>query len=169
MNANTDANTKKLASILDIDALMDMEMDKIETLPDFINPPAGLYQLMCKEAKFEKFTSEKLPGVEQTRIRVTTAVETTYEVENGNSPVADGSLFSESFQGTEEGVKFFKKAAMGILGVSDFEGAKLRDVMEAVAGVSYKARITVRTTKATDGSGKTYENLNIRAVPADAS
>lgn len=168
MNANATDNSAKIASILDLDALLDTEMDLVETLPDFINPPAGLYQLVVKEAKFEKYKSKDLPDVEQTRIRVTRAVEKTYEVVDGSSPVADGSLFSETFMGTEEGVKFFKKAAMGVLGISDFEGAKLRDVIEAIKDVSYKARITIRTTKASDGSGKVYENLQIRAVPADA-
>ena len=46
---------KPKATILDLDALMDMKMNDIETLPDYITPPAGLYMLAIKDCTFEKY------------------------------------------------------------------------------------------------------------------
>jgi hypothetical protein len=153
-------------TILDLDAMMDIKMDEVETLPDFITPPAGNYSLKVKEVKFEKYSSKKEPTVKKSRIRMTYIVVATKEVAAGNTPVADGSMFSETFMGTEDGIKFFKKAAMGALGVTSFEGASMKDVVDGLTGAEFDARITVRITK--DDAGQTFENINVRAVPAAA-
>lgn len=152
---------KQVATLLDMDSLLDTNLDKVETLPDFINPPNGLYVLNVPDCKLEDY-KQKDTNAKGFRIRLTYEVEQTVEVEEGQMPVADKSRFSESFMGTEDGLKFFKKAAMGILGVKDFEGASIRDVMDAVKGATFKARITTRKTAGENG--KTYENLQIRAV-----
>jgi len=163
---NAKANTTDV-TILDMDAMLDMKMDEVETLPDFVNPPAGNYRLACKGAKIEKYKSKKEPTVEKTRIRTTYAVVETKEVAAGSVPVADGTLFTETFMGTEEGLKYFKKTAMGILNVTDFEGATMKDVIDGLADQEFDARITVRVTK--DEAGATFENLSIKPFhsPAD--
>lgn len=155
------SDTKPKATILDLDALMDTNMDKVETLPDYITPPPGLYVLDVVEAKTEKFEMKETKQVAQ-RIRITYKIAETKSVKTGEQPVPDGSLFSESFMGTEEGIKYFKKAAMNILSVTDFEGAKLGDVMEGLKGAQFEAAITIRTTK--NDAGKEFENINIRAA-----
>lgn len=157
---------KAKPTLLDLDALLDAELDSVETMPDFINPPPGIYLLSVKDAKIEKYDVKEdgnKTGEQGNRIRITYAVDKTEEVEAGELPVPDGSMFSESFQGTEEGLKFAKKAMMNILGVSDFEGAKLREILDAVKGTQFKARITVRVSSS---GGRNYENVQIRAIPA---
>lgn len=157
---------KPKATILDLDALMDMKMNDIETLPDYITPPAGLYMLSIKDCTFEKYDvkdeQKKATGQKGTRIKIVYSILETVSVEAGNEPVPNGSLFSESFQGSEEGIKFFKKAAMNILGVTDFEGANLGDVKNELPGAEFKAKITIRKTPGE--GGKVYENLTIRAA-----
>lgn len=155
---------QKVATLLDLDSLLDTNLDKVETLPDFVTPPPGLYVLNVPECKLEDFKSKD--GAKGFRIRLTYEVEQTVEISSSEMPVANKSRFSESFMGTEDGLKFFKKAAMSILGVKDFEGASIRDVMDAVKGATFKARITIRKT-AGEG-GKTYENIQVRGV-ADGS
>ena len=151
--------TKPKATILDLDAMMDMKIDAVPTLPDFVTPPTGVYVLAVKECKTEKYENkQKEKG---SRIRITYAIEETIEVADGEMPYPNGSLFSETFMGTEQGLEFFKKAAMNILGVSDFEGATVGDVMAGVKDASFKAKITIRKSKAPDGG--VYENLTIRA------
>jgi hypothetical protein len=160
------AKTPTQTTLLDLDALMDQNMDAVETLPDYVTPPAGNYQLVVKEAKTEQYSSKSEPTIKANRIRVIYAVEETLEVENGNLPVADGSLFSETYMATEEGLKYFKKTAMGILGVKDFEGASLRDVIQGIKDASFKARINIRTTK-DPVSGQVFENIQLRPIASE--
>lgn len=161
-------NAKTEATILDLDAMMDIKMDEVETLPDFVIPPAGNYTLKVKEAKIEKYKSKSEPGAQKSRIRVTYIIMATKEVAAGNLPVADGSMFSETFMGTEDGIKYFKKAAMGALNVSSFEGASIKDVIDGLADAEFEARVTVKST--TDAATKqVYENVSVRAVNAPAS
>lgn len=157
----TDAN--KDVTILDLDAMMDIKMDEVETLPDFVTPPAGNYSLKVKDAKIEKYSSKAEPTVKKSRIRMTYIVVATKEVAAGSLPVADGSMFSETFMGTEDGIKFFKKAAMGALGTTSFEGASIKDVIDGLADVEFDARITIRSS--TDAVTKqVFENIQVRAV-----
>lgn len=153
------AITKPKATILDLDALMDTKMDEVETMPDFVTPPAGLYVLDVKDCKIEAYENkEKEKG---SRFRITYSIAETVEVHSEEQPVPDASIFSESFMGTEDGIKYFKKAAMNILGVTDFEGASIRDVVEGLKGAQFRAKITLRTSSK---DGKNYENVNIRAA-----
>ncbi len=164
MNAPTQNVT-----ILDLDAMMDIKMDDVETLPDFVTPPPGTYVLKVKEAKIEKYKSKAEPDVQKQRIRMSYSVVSTKEVLAGNLPVADGSMFSETFMANEDGIKFFKKAAMGALGVSSFEGASIKDVIDGLADAEFEARITTRSTVDKE-TKQVYENISVRAInTADAA
>lgn len=157
------------ATLLDLDALMDAEMDKVETLPDYVTPPEGAYMLSVVEAKIEPFDMKAKPAEggqparaaqKGNRIRITYKVEKT--METSDLPVRDGSLFSDSFMGTEDGLKFFKKQAMNILNVTDLSGARLKDILDGLKDVAFKAKITIR--RSPDGKGGQYENVQVRPV-----
>lgn len=163
MNAPT-----KNVTILDLDAMMDIKMDEVETLPDFVTPPPGIYTLKVKEAKIEKYKSKGEPDVQKQRIRMSYVIMETKEVAAGNLPVADGSLFSETFMATEDGIKFFKKAAMGALGVDSFEGASIKDVIDGLADAEFAARISVRSTVDKE-TKQVYENVSVRAITQAAA
>lgn len=157
-------------TILDLDELMDMEMDKVETLPDFITPPAGNYILSIPDAKIEKYQQKAKEGRQSqqaTRIKIFYAVEKTLELSNNKDlPVKDGSLFTDSFMGTEEGLKYFKRQAMNILNVTDLEGARLKDILEGLKDQSFPAKITIRTTTE---NGQNFENAQVRPMHGEAA
>ena len=153
------AIVKPKATILDLDAMMDQNMDEVETLPDFVLPPPGLYMLLVKECKIESV--DKQDKTKGSRINITYEVAETVGVEGNEPPVPNKSLFSERFTGTEDGIKFFKKAAMNILSVTSFEGASLGDVVNNLAGTEFQAKITLRKSVK---DGKTYENVQVRAA-----
>lgn len=160
------AVVKPKATLLDLDALMDTPLDSVESIPDYINPPAGNYVLTVTKAEIEKYDVKedgKKTGTQGNRIKITYGVVKTEEVVAGELPVPEGTLFTESFQGTEEGLKYCKKACANILGVKEFDGAKLGEILEGTVGTEFRARITVRTSTIGD---KQYENLQIRALPA---
>lgn len=160
-------------TMLDLDAMLDIEMDKVETLPDYVTPPVGIYMLSVEECEVEKYKQKvkdsqgKETGQtkDASRIRLVYKIEST--VETSDLPVKDGSLFSETFMGTEDGIKYFKKQAMNILNVNDLSGARLKDVMDGLKGVSFKARISIRKTD--DGKGGSYENVQVRPAHAAAA
>lgn len=157
------AGNKKDVTILDFDEMMDMTMDKVETLPDFVNPPAGSYLLTATEAKIEKYeqkAKEGRPAGQATRIKIYYKVDKT--LETADMPVRDGSLFSESFMGTSEGVAYFKRQAMNILNVSELGDATMKDVIVGLKDQQFKAKITIR--KSPNPAGGEYENVQIRPV-----
>lgn len=156
-------------TILDLDSMMDVEMDKIETVPDFVNPPAGLYMLTVTDVKTDKYTPKKSTEnpnpKEAARIKIFYRVDSTLECVE--LPVKDGSLFSESFMFTEDGLKYFKRQAMNILNVKDFEGAKLKDVFDGLKEAAFKAKLTVRKTA--NPAGGEYENVQVRPIHEEAA
>lgn len=158
------AVTKPAATILDLDAMMDDTLDSVPDMPDFMNPPNGLYNLKSMSAKIEQYTSKAKdgkPAVSGTRIRLTSSVVQTVELEAGQVPVPDGTLFSETFQGTEEGLGYFKARAIKILNVEDVKGVPLREILSSLEGADYQAKIVTKK------SGE-FENLNIRIIPPAA-
>lgn len=164
------ATTKPAATILDLDAMMDESLDMIEDLPDYMNPPNGLYRLRCTEVKTETYESKAKngkPASKGSRIRMTTAVVATVELQDGQHPVADGTLFSETFQGTEDGLKFFKQRAIKMMNVGDVKGVPLRDIFAELTNLEYDAKITTKVTPG-DTPGAVYENLQVRIVPPQA-
>lgn len=159
------AVTKPKATLLDLDALMDSKLDSVESLPDYMNPPPGLYVLTCVSGKIEKYDIKEegnKTGEQGNRIKLTYRVDETKEVVAGEMAIPDGSLFTETFQGTEEGLKYCKKACMNILGIKDFEGASLGEILDGISNAQFNARITIRKSEPTPG--KVYENVQIRAV-----
>ena len=153
-------------TILDLDNMMDMAMDSVEAAPDFCNPPAGDYSLKVQDVKTEKYTPKVEAGKPEpakdsaARIRITYAV--TKTIATKEMPVADGSLFSESFMYTEKGISYFKRQAMNILNVKDFTGATLKDVIDGLKDAEFNAKISVRLTA--NPAGGNYENVNVRPV-----
>jgi hypothetical protein len=159
MNASTQT------TILDLDAMMDLEMDKVEDVPDFVTPPAGSYLLKVTEAKVEKYEQKdkadpKAAAKDAARLKIFYEVAKTLECEG--LPVKEGSLFSESFMYTEDGVKYFKKQARNILNVENFDGATLRDVINGLKDAEFKAQITI--VKSPNPQGGSYENVRVRPV-----
>jgi len=159
--------SEKQATILDLDNMMDMSMDAVEDIADFVTPPAGNYMLKISDCKTEKYTpkataEEKNPK-EGARIRITYEVVDTIECEG--LPVKNGSLFSEQFTFTEDGVKYFKKQARNILNVEGFPGATLKDVIDGIKNAEFKCALTI--TKSPNPQGGTYENVRIRPVHAE--
>lgn len=157
------ATVKPKATILDLDAMMDRKMNDVETIPDFINPPAGLYMLGVDKCAVEKYDAKDESGnrtIKAQRIRVTYKVVQTIDHDQNEQPVADGTLFSQTFNATEQGLEYFKKAASVILDVEDFEEASIGDVIQGVTEAEpFCAKITIQTSK---GEGnRVYENLRV--------
>ena len=158
--------SKPKATILDLDALLETKLSGVETLPDYMNPPSGLYVLTIKECGPKKYklkdANKKETGEEAHNISLTIEVTETLQLADGEIGVPNGTLFTERFQATEQGLQFFKKRAMGVLNETDFGDAGLGDIFAAMKEAQFKARVTYR--KSTGQEGQVYENLNMQAI-----
>lgn len=157
-----------MATILDLDAMMDETLDAVADIPDFVNPPAGTYQIAIKSCEVKPVPAKPAKGDKPatpagSQIRITYSVAET--IETKGEPVPNGSLFSENFQGTDQGLEFFKARAKNILN-ADVTGVPLRSIMEEVGKAEFKAVLGLRKT--TGDAGQEYENVTIRPVHAAA-
>lgn len=153
MNTNT---------ILDIDSLLDDTLDHVEDVPDFVTPPEGDYLLSIPSAEIKKSDDQKKAA----RIVLTYSVDSLVQISNAKDiPVAEGAMFTESFQATEEGLKYFKKQAKKLLNVEDITGVSMREILSSLAEVKQMpARIKINRTPKKDESGTvvgSYENVRI--------
>ena len=150
-------------TLLDLDAMMNESLDTIPDAPDFVTPPAGEYRLSCKDAAIDKYTTKDEPDVPKQRLKLTYSIIETLSTANNEPPVPDGSIFTETFQATEQGLGYFKKRIKEIMNAGDVQGVTLGDMMNSVKGQEFSARLTI---KKSTNNGKTYENINLRVVNA---
>lgn len=147
-------------TILDLDSILDSNLAGVKDVPDFITPPAGNYGLKIKDCKIEKYkqkAKDGKPETEAARIRITYEIEEVIDVVAGQLPPNTGSLFSENFTATEDGLGYFKKQAKQVMNVTDLGDTPLREVIEALKETQFKAGVTVKKTG-------DYENVNVRPV-----
>ena len=149
------------ATILDLETLANQTLDAIPDAPDFVNPPAGEYAILCKDVVIDKYKNKQ--GEDQQRMKITYAVVETKSTANNEPPVPNESIFTETFQATEQGLSFFKKRIKELMGVTDVAGVTLGDMMASAKGIQFNCRISY---KKSESNGKTYENLQLRVVAA---
>lgn len=70
----------------------------------------------------EKYSTKKEPTVEKQRLKNVYAILETISTATKEEPVPDGSLFTETFMPTQDGLGYFKKRITGIMNVSDVVG-----------------------------------------------
>lgn len=145
-------------TILDLDALLETTLDAVEDLPDYIDEINGLYMLSIAEAEIKKPKDSKKPS----RIVLTYKVDGAVEVEG--VPATEGSLFSEGFQGTQDGLKFFKRQAKSLLNTDDLSGIPLNDLLAGLKSLdSFQAKVTTKRTIDKE-TKQEYLNIFIRPV-----
>lgn len=151
-------------TILDLDNMINESLDSIPDAPDFTNPPAGEYRLLCKDAIVDKYETTKEPGIQKQRLKITYSIIETISTATNEQPVPDGFLFTETFMATEKGLSYFKKRIKDVMNVSDTTGVSLGDMMNSVKGMEFKARITIKKSPNPNDPNNPYENTQIRVV-----
>lgn len=152
-------------TLLDLESMADDSLDEFQEAPDFIQPPAGDYRLKTVGGKITKF--EQDDGEEVQSLQVTIAVAETLElISSDEPPVPDGSLFTIRFQGTEDGVKMFKREMRKIAGASDSSGMSINSAFDMLAaGTVFYGRISYRNYKDKTGGIRSSLSLRVTADP----
>ena len=152
-------------TMLDLEGMMNETLDSIPDALDFNNPPAGEYRILCKEAKIDKYKTAKEPEIERQRLKITYSVLETISTASNEPPVPEGSLFTETFQATEQGLSYFKKRIKEIMNATEVAGVSLGDMMDSVKGTEFKCRITIKKSPNPNDKDNPYENLQIKIIP----
>jgi len=160
-------------TLIDLDNLDNIDMSTMESAPEFIEPPAGRYKLGV-QAKIEEYEKDEVIDKEKTgekvkakRIRFTYDIQETLELKNKKDLTpAEGSLFSETFTATAEGLPYFKTRAASILG--DLGNATIKEVIGTInketIGITADVKVKTTTVKDADGNSKDYTNVNVRVI-----
>lgn len=149
---------------LDLGQMLTESLDEFEEAPDYVLPPPGTYILSVLSAEIEKVKNKA--GQQVQRLRTKYAIQETIELlTNEEPPVPNGSLISQTFNGSKEGLGYFKKAAREILGVSDLAGVSLGDILSSLTGAQFTARLSVKRTLKEGTKDDYYSNVTIKVVP----
>lgn len=167
-------NMQNVNTILDIDDILGMPVDAIADIPDYVTPETGLYRLSVHDALIKR---AKEAG-KAARIMVTITIEETLQLSEGSMPVADGSLFVMSYQGTQQGIEYFKRDAKKMLNAEELPtGLSIGDLFDALKSVDpFKAKVTTSTSAVNtkdpatgEVSSKTYTNTRVDPIFEDES
>lgn len=158
--------------LIDLDNLDSIDITTIEAAPDFIDPPAGRYIIGCatkmeikdrdvKDDDGEKTGETKKVG----EIRFTYDIKSVVELKDKKALVPEtGSLFSEKFTVTPEGLKYWKQRTVSMLG--DLGNASLKEVNNEVMNHEYMADVKTVSSdqKLNDGTTRTFTNVRVKII-----
>lgn len=160
-------------TLIDLDNLDDVSLEGVDAAPEFIEPEAGRYKLGVS-AKIEEYEKDEVldkvktgEKIKAKRIRFTYYIQEVLELKDKKALMpAEGSMFSETFTATQEGLPYFKTRASAILG--DLGKATIKEVVNELnaENLSFTADVKTRTTKSKDDEGneRSFTNVNVRVI-----
>lgn len=152
-------------TLLDLDALLDGNLAAVPDVPDYVTPPEGTYMLSVADVTLDKQERTK-DGKTIPVVVIVNTIKVEATLEAKGMPVADGSMFTERFTHSEEGLKYFKRFAKNVLNVTDVEDATLRDIFASLKeSGAFMAVITHSISHVGEGENKKeYTNVRMRPV-----
>ena len=127
-----------------LDNLLEETLDKVETAPEFVDLPNGEYILHIVKAEPKEYEAkgDRPAGV---RVLVTYSVVETVELADSTKSAVDaGSLQSESFNLTAQGLPYFKRYLTNVFG--EVEGTSLGDSIRALENMDISCTVKTKTT-----------------------
>lgn len=113
-------------TLLDLDDLDSLTLDDVDEAPEFMVPPSGKYKLGISQADIQ---SREKDGETKQSFRLIYFVQETIELANQDEDLVPvGTLFSENFQATKQGLEFFKSRMKKLLG-DDLTGISIKDML----------------------------------------
>lgn len=152
-------------TLLDLDNLDNLDVSTVEAAPEFIEPPTGRYKLSVQVKKEEGKPAEGDEEAKAARFRFIYSVVEVVQLKDKNELLpAIGSLFSESFSATQEGLKYWKQRATAILG--DLGKATIKEVNEQLGEAQFTAdvRLDISKAKDKDGNIREYKNIRVKVI-----
>jgi hypothetical protein len=161
----TAADTEQhMQTLLGLEDLESINFDDIEEAPGFVIPPEGNYRLCLDKACLEQYKTKKEPMKPRRRLAHYLKIVKVLDLADSKEKIpSEGSLFSERWQLTADGLKYWKTRAVAILG-ADTTGMSVGQVLKALneGGFVFDAKIKHKNTKGEDG--KDYTNINLQVT-----
>lgn len=142
-------------SLLDLDAMLGQSLSTTEAAPDFITPENGSYIFEVKDTKAsKKEVKDKAAALKEGKPTEYVSLEFTYVIaeviDQEGHPIKPGSLFSERFIFSEQGLPYFKARVRDIAVASggseeDADSLSIKEALEAVKGIRFA--VDVRLNK----------------------
>lgn len=164
-------------SLLDLDALLGQSLSTTEAAPDFVTPENGVYIQTVVEAKAaKKDVKDKAAATKEGKPTEYISLEFTYQineiVEQEGQPIKPGSLYSERFMLTAQGLPYFKARVRDIAIASggaaeDVDGLSIGEALEAVKSVQFKVNVKLNTRKVNGNDVTNVRLANLRAPDAE--
>lgn len=154
-----------MSTLLNLDDMLGQSLETVQAAPDFVQLENGVYVLTVKETKAEKKASkDKAKG---DYILLTLQYEVAEVIEQEGTPIKVGSLTSESFMFTEQGLPYFKGRVAQIAVANngseeDVNGLSVKEALDAVKGMAFK----VNAKQSKNGERVNIRLQNIRAADA---
>jgi len=120
-----------------LDQMMDESLDTVEAAAEFVDFPNGEYRLHITKATAKEYPAKegRAAGV---RVSVIYACIATIQLaDTTKTPVDEGSLTSESFNLTAQGLPYFKRYLLNLFGETD--GISLGESIGALEGLDITA------------------------------
>ena len=154
-------------TLLDLDDLDSLTLDDVDEAPEFMAPPSGKYKLGITQADIQ---AREKDGETKQSFRLIYYVQDTIELANQDEDLVPvGTLFSENFQATKQGLEFFKSRMKKLLG-DDLTGISIKDMLAFLPKQFDKdgdksILTTLRKTLTKDKeSGNEYENVRFQKM-----
>jgi len=142
-----------------MDTLLEESFDEVEIAPEFVEFPNGEYILEIVKAEPKEYEAK---GKREAGVRVSVtykAIETLELSLPNQSPVAVGSLQSESFNLTAQGLPYFKRYITNVFG--DAEGVSLGESIRALEGMQIRCLVrTKNSVNPTTGDASSFMNTS---------
>lgn len=160
-------------SLLDLDAMLNQSLATTEAAPDYITPENGVYKQTVKEAKAsKKAAKDKDAALKAGKAPEYISLELTYVIdeviEQEGHPIKPGSIYSERFMLSEQGLPYFKARIRDIAVASggteeDANNLSIGEALAAVKGIQFITNVTLNK-RSLNGSDIVNVRLsNIRA------
>ena len=152
-------------TLLDLDDLDSLTLDDVDEAPEFMAPPSGKYKLGITQADIQ---AREKDGETKQSFRLIYYVQQTLELANQDEDlVPDGTLFSENFQATKQGLEFFKSRMKKLLG-DDLTGISIKDMLAFLPKQfnkdGDKSILTTMRKTITKQDGNEYENIRFQKM-----
>lgn len=154
-------------TLLDLDSVDNMAGDEIEDVAGFVEPPTGLYRLKCTKAASRSYSPKKGDNANKkvTQIRFMYSIVKVIELDDKKELIPpETGMFSEQFQGTKQGMKYWKFKAKALLAMENFGKATVKEINDKITDSEpeFDAKVTCNKTKNDDGT--TFTNINVRVI-----
>ncbi len=167
-----------MTKILDLDALLDQNLANVEAAPEYVKPDTGNYRLELIKVRIqEREARDKEKAVAEGKptawgvMSFDYAIKEVHSLQAGGLPVKVDSIFSESFNLTEQGLPYLKARVATLVEVTggsaeDADSMGLRDVMTAFPqmGIIFDAHL--KNAKSILDNGNEWEETRMSQIQA---